>query len=168
MTENKHCTAFDYAYNTKYKPFIEVLIKHCLTRAAVKRSLILPSPSSLKAIKAIKDSKEQLIAIQKYILRTAVSPERIKEIGTKGGKVYSLFRKDFYPVEYKDEKIYLNGIKVDVVMELASHTTLYKASKKLVSMTMMSEEKKEGGKKMVAKKRKKTIGTNAFLKTIIL
>lgn len=158
--KNKHCTAFDYAYHNKYKPFCESLIKNCLTRACIKKSLIIPPASELKRINNIKDDKKRLEEMQYYVLRSNVTISRLEEIAKTGkGKLYTLFSSHFYPIEYdeKKKKVLFNGVPISLVKELA-YTSLYKASKKLIPMKMIKKEKKVKEEEVIIEKEEKASG----------
>jgi hypothetical protein len=142
MEENKFCSAFDYAYTTKYKKFIEHIIKLCLTRAAVKRSLIVPK--SMTEITSMKSLEDQTTAIQNHILRVNLLPKRLKELGSKSSKIYTLARGGYYTVTLSDDKILLNDVEIEVVQELGK-TTLYIAKDTLVPNIGEYKERTEKG-----------------------
>ena len=139
MEKNKFCSAFDYAYTTKYKKFIELIITLCLTKAAVKRSLIVPK--SLSAITNLATDEEKIVAVQKHVLRVNFTVDRLRELGEKSAKIFTLAKDSHYVVTLKDSDILLNGVAVDVVQALDT-TTLYIAKGDLISA---SSEDKAGG-----------------------
>lgn len=152
---DKFTTAFDILYE-KEKGFAELIIKHRLTRVSVNRSLIIPPKAEIKRIKEIKDKASRINNIMHYILRSKVSPSRLVEMKDKGGKLYTLRRNYFYPVESDGKTFKLNGVKVSVVKQLG-FSTLYKADKKLIPIqyvkTTESISKKSKSKKATVSKK---------------
>ena len=139
------CSAFDKAW-VKSPKFIGAIIESCLTRAAVRKSIILPPPGVVDEI--ISSTKAKRVKLLKnYILRDSrnSTDEAIRE----QDKIFT-FRQDkpyFYAVEIKRKKIYLNGVGIKAVATAADgKTTLYEATGALEPM-MESTTGATGGAK---------------------
>ena len=74
-----------------------------------------------------------------YIFKSSVAPSRLIEMQERGGKLWTLRRNHFYPVESDGTTFKLNGIPVEVVRQM-TFTTLYRAKKELIPLEYVRGE----------------------------
>ena len=141
LTENQYCTAFDMSY-AKNKKFAGLLVKHCLTRVAVKKSIIIPPTSVINKIEKM-NREDATEALKVYILYWPYSMDKLVE---KGGKnIRSLAFKQVFPVTVKGSDVLLNGVKLTPLGKTEKSGTLYKVTKALKTVPYVPPETEDTG-----------------------
>jgi hypothetical protein len=146
--QDQFCSVFDLAYKIN-KPFIEMIIEFCMTRAVIKKSIILPPDSEIKKIKKMKRGIPKRNELMKYILRSPYFTRTIDKLMTMDGKyVDVMLPNHYYNVKVDGKKVKLNGVELSVVAVSADKKlTLYNVKTPLVPTLRELPKKVGGGKK---------------------
>lgn len=145
MSKNKFCNAFS-GLLVESADFLHAIIAECLTPYVCTKSIIIPSKTEITKILKMEPGVERNNIILNHVFRSNITKQKILTFKDNKGWLFSARRGFGYDVEIKGSEIFLNGVKIEPIIEYEK-TTLFKASKSLVPTEKMvsNKEKAEAG-----------------------